>query len=140
MTPVIVDAAVALKWFLPEVHADASRRLLTRDIELLAPDLIHAEVASCLRKKLRRGEITDETAYGILSDFRRFPVRTFSTESLLATAWELATRFDTPFFDSLYLALAVNQGCVLVTADRQFYDMHNRDPLTAHLLWVENLP
>ena len=36
----VVDASVAIKWFVPEIHAEAARRLLREGITLLAPDLI----------------------------------------------------------------------------------------------------
>ena len=33
----VVDASVAIKWFVPEIHADAARRLLREGMTLLAP-------------------------------------------------------------------------------------------------------
>lgn len=39
MSRYVVDASVAVKWFVPEIHTDASLRLLDGNHELLAPDL-----------------------------------------------------------------------------------------------------
>ena len=50
----VVDASVAIKWFVPEIHAEAARRLLREGITLLAPDLIWAEVANALWRMRRR--------------------------------------------------------------------------------------
>lgn len=41
---VVVDDSVAIKWFVPEIHAEAARRLLREGITLLAPDLIWEDV------------------------------------------------------------------------------------------------
>ena len=140
MSAVVVDASVAVKWFLPEVHAPAARRLLSSQRELLAPDLIWAEVESALWKKSRRAEITRETARGILQDFRRFPLQTSTVKSLLEPAWDLAERFHVSIYDSLYLALAVHRNCVLVTADLQFYHALEGQPVASSLMWVERVP
>ena len=140
MKRLIVDASIALKWFMPEAHSDAARRLLHEDYELLAPDLMLSEFTYALWKKASRDEITSATARSILRDFQRFPVKILSSEDLLLDAWDIAERFKASLYDAIYLALATHQGCVLVTADQKLYDMHTQDALTAHLLWVENLP
>jgi predicted nucleic acid-binding protein len=72
---VVVDASVAIKWFMPEVHAEAARCLLREGMTLLAPDLIWAEVANALWRKWREKELSVETVQEILTDFRRFPLR-----------------------------------------------------------------
>ena len=48
----VVDASVAAKWFLPELHKDKAEELL-RDfldekLDLIAPDLIISEVGNIL--------------------------------------------------------------------------------------------
>jgi predicted nucleic acid-binding protein len=35
----VVDASVVVKWFVPEIHSDAARRLLVLPHEYVAPDL-----------------------------------------------------------------------------------------------------
>ena len=82
LSRVVVDASVAIKWFVPEVHAVAARRLLQEGMTLLAPDLIWAEVANALWRKWREKELSAETVQEILTDFRRFPLRIQSGESL----------------------------------------------------------
>ena len=58
MKKVVVDASVAAKWFLPEIHSPAAERLLDPSIVLCAPDLIVPELGNIVWKKLRRNEIT----------------------------------------------------------------------------------
>lgn len=43
MIRLVVDASVAAKWFVPEIHQPAALRLLDDRHELLSPDLITAE-------------------------------------------------------------------------------------------------
>lgn len=51
MTRYVVDASVAIKWFLPEVHSEPASRLLREERYLLVPDLIWAEFGNVLGKK-----------------------------------------------------------------------------------------
>lgn len=135
----IVDASVVIKWFVPEVHAEAARRLLDGGYEMEAPDLARAEVGNVLWKKWRRGELSPEAVSGILRDFERLPLKVESSESLLATAWDVTRRFDRSFCDGLYVALAVQADCPLVTADRKLYNSLRGGDLAERLVWVEEL-
>ena len=139
MTTVVVDASVAIKWFLPEVHAPAARRLLQGRRELLAPDLIWAEVGNTLWNKCRHAELTEEEARGILRDFRRFPLHISASHALLEAAWELTRGLAMTLYGGLYLALAVSHACPLVTADRKLCIALQRHPAASALLWVEDV-
>ena len=140
MIRLVVDASVAVKWLMPENHAAAARRILTSNHELLAPDLIWAEVGNVLWKKWRRREVPGHVAGDLLRDFRRYPVQTFASRALMTAAWDLAERYDRTFYDSVYLALAVNAECPLVTADLKLYNRLKAGPLAERLVWVENTP
>lgn len=134
----VVDASVVAKWFLPEIHSQAAERVLRSRKDLLAPDLVWAEVGSVLWKKVRRNEITVEEADGILKDFLRFPLQTYETKALLNTAWDLAKRTAVNVYDALYLALAIGQSCHLVTADRRFYEAVQKH-WGSKVLWIEDV-
>ncbi|HSN78105.1 MAG TPA: type II toxin-antitoxin system VapC family toxin [Anaerolineae bacterium] len=139
LSRVVVDASVAIKWFVPEVHAEAACRLLQEGMTLLAPDLIWAEVANALWRKWREKELSAETVQEILTDFRRFPLHIQSGESLYDVAWRVAQGSGRTFYDSLFLALAMSTGCPLVTADLRFFNALRDTPWGRHCLWVENL-
>lgn len=139
MRTLVIDASVAVKWFLPEPHAEAARRLLIGRQKLLAPDLIWAEVGNVLWKRFQRHEITRDVTQRILRDFRRFPIKTFAAKTFLESAWELAAQHRTSVYDSLYLALSVGQNCQLVTADRSFHDTIKSGPLASIMVWVEHI-
>ncbi|MGH7256607.1 MAG: type II toxin-antitoxin system VapC family toxin, partial [Nitrospirales bacterium] len=122
MTRLVVDASVAVKWFIPENDAQAATRVLRKGHALLAPDLIWAEVGNVFWKKWRRDEIAHDEAHALLRDFRRFPLEITSSQSLLAVAWHIATQSRRSLYDSLYLALAETHACRVVTADRRLFN------------------
>jgi predicted nucleic acid-binding protein len=51
---VVVDASVAIKWYLPEIHSEDALRLIDEERELLVPDLVWSEVGNILWKKWQR--------------------------------------------------------------------------------------
>jgi predicted nucleic acid-binding protein len=137
MKKVVVDASVAAKWFMPEIHSEAAARLLDPAIVLCAPDLIAPEFGNILWKKVRRGEITDAEALEIVSAFRALPLEILPSADLLPAALTLAMEFDRTVYDSLYLALAVAEDCVLVTADAKFHSAVAPSSLAIHIQWLE---
>jgi predicted nucleic acid-binding protein len=138
VTRFVVDASVAVKWLIPENHAGAARRILSQNHELLAPELIWAEVGNVIWKKWRQGEVPGHTAGALLQDFRRYPVQIFASLTLMSAAWDLAERYSRSFYDSLYLALAASLECPLVTADLKLYNRLKASPFAERLVWVEN--
>lgn len=59
---IVVDASVALKWFLPEPDSAKAEELLGSHDILVAPTLIVSEVCNAVWKRLRRGETTAQHA------------------------------------------------------------------------------
>ena len=136
----VVDASVAVKWLVPEIHADAARRVLNAKHELLAPDLIWAEVGNVIWKKWRRGEVPGHAAGDLLHDFHRYPIQTVASQTLMPAAWSIAEQYDRSFYDSVYLALAARADCPLVTADLKLYNRLQASSFAGSLVWVENTP
>ncbi|HKO55026.1 MAG TPA: type II toxin-antitoxin system VapC family toxin [Thermoanaerobaculia bacterium] len=58
----VVDASVAIKWFVPEVHSITAIQVLHGEAALAAPDLIYSEFGNTLWKKTRRGELSRASA------------------------------------------------------------------------------
>lgn len=113
----VVDASVAVKWFLPEHGAEPAIALLRGGHRLLAPDLLWIEVASVLWIVARRGAITADEAQRVIADTAAFPVEIIPSAALLTDAMRIATATDRTVYDSLYVALAAREHAVMVTAD-----------------------
>jgi predicted nucleic acid-binding protein len=134
----VVDASVAIKWFLVEVHAEAARELLAPVHELVAPDLIWPEFGNVLWKRRRRHEISAEVSHQILADFRRIPLIIAPADPFIPLALEIADRAGRTVYDALYLAVAEQMGCRLVTADRKLYNSVQSDAIATHVVWIED--
>ena len=135
----VVDASVAVKWFLPEDHSGVALRLLAGGYSLSAPDLLFAEAGNVLWKRHRRGDLRPDEAAQILADLQRLPLTIHSSRPLLDQAWAIAHDHGRSFYDSLYVALAMKQTVSLVTADHKLYNALRSVPAGAALLWVEEL-
>jgi predicted nucleic acid-binding protein len=119
LSVLVVDASVVIKWFVPEVHSDAARRLLEYSHQYVAPDLLFAETANAIWKKVRRGELSSRHGQRLVTDLGRVAVETVSCRALAADAHALATRIGRTVYDAMYLTLAVQLETRLITADER---------------------
>jgi predicted nucleic acid-binding protein len=136
MKRVVVDASIAVKWFVPEIHSELAARLLDAEFIVSAPDLIGPELGNTLWKKVRRREITPKEAAEILKTFPSLGVEIYPSSALLSSAFEVAVVLDRTVYDSLYLALAVAQDGALVTADQKFHAAVIESTLASHVRWI----
>ncbi len=114
----VVDASVAVKWVVEE-SGSASAVALRSSYEFLAPDLIVAECANILWKKAMRNELAREEAIVAAKLLARSGMALVSSRGLAEAATALAVDLRHPAYDCIYLALARERRCRLVTADRR---------------------
>ncbi|MBI3646418.1 MAG: type II toxin-antitoxin system VapC family toxin [Acidobacteriales bacterium] len=126
MTTCVVDANVAAKWLLPaagEDLIDQANHLaalhVRRELQLLAPDLIGAEIGNVLWKAVRRNRISRTEAENSLRRFTDLGIQLVPTADLLVQTLQIAVTCDRSFYDSLYVALALNAKTELITADER---------------------
>lgn len=121
---VVVDASVAVKWFLhgnpDEQHTDLALRLLEQSVlgllPMVQPSHFVAEVAAVLAR-LKPTDAQDD-----LFDLLDIRHRTLTSPETYATALDLAMRYQHHLFDTLYHAVALHiPGSVLITADARYY-------------------
>jgi predicted nucleic acid-binding protein len=120
----VVDASVAAKWFLPEPYKDKAekplRDFIGEKIDLIAPDLIVAEVSNLLWKRSTlRGDISVAQAAQSCANFLALGVTLQPSTTLAAAALKLATQERHSVYDMLYVVLAERNGCEFVTADEK---------------------
>lgn len=107
MSRYVLDASVAVKLYVPEVHSDLAVRFFADNHELIAPDLLPSEFANILWKKSTlRGEITISEGQRILTEFQSLPIDYYSSLDLVDEAFKIATSTQRTVYDSLYVALA----------------------------------
>lgn len=126
MTTCVVDACVAAKWVLPaagdELLDQANRlieRHVKRDLQLLAPALIEAEIGNVLWKAVRRKRISSADAEISLRRFTELGIEMVPTSGLIERSLQITISCDRSFYDSLYVALALATRTDLVTADER---------------------
>jgi predicted nucleic acid-binding protein len=108
----VVDASVAVTACLAR---DGFAEL--RD-ELIAPRLMWSEARSVLHELLWRAEIVAEDAEAARTALERAPVRPRDDRRLGREAWRVADELGTAkTYDAEYVALALLNGCRLVTLD-----------------------
>jgi predicted nucleic acid-binding protein len=124
MAKLVVDASVAIKWFVPEPYSTEARRILddyqSGTLSLAAPDLINAEFGNIVWKKNRFQGLTAADALTILTAFRKLVFEFTSNAELLQDAYDIAAREGRSVYDAIYLALSVREDCRFVTADERF--------------------
>jgi predicted nucleic acid-binding protein len=133
MKPLVVDASVAAKWFLPEPDAPAALRLLDGRHRLAAPDLIRAEIGNLAWKLHTRGALAAQEASDMIEHFLSLPLEIHDSTYLLAPALEIAIATRRTVYDSLYLALALELDGTVVTADERWLNALANSPFLRFL-------
>ena len=117
----VLDASVAVKWVLPEDDSPLAEtlrdRIIAGDIDAVAPDTFPVEIAHALTRAERRGTIpVGQASLGVRLILLDGPnVQPYLP--LLPRAVELSSQKRIGVYDCLYVALAEELDCELITAD-----------------------
>lgn len=68
------------------------------------------------------------------------PIKVWESKSLLPEAFNIAVKAQRTVYDSLYIALAISEGCRMVTADKKLYNSLHNGPFKNTVMWVEDIP
>jgi predicted nucleic acid-binding protein len=110
----VIDAGALLELLLRTMRAESVQAAVL-DRQLVAPAVIDAEVLSALRGLERVSGVTAARAALAIVDLRLAPVERRPLEPLLDRAWALRNQLNA--YDALYVALAIELDCPLVTTD-----------------------
>jgi predicted nucleic acid-binding protein len=119
---VCIDASVAVKLVVQEPYSDRAASLwrgwIGEDIERIVPSFFPFEVASTIRRKCVRKQLTEEEAEEAFEVFTILDFVVLEPKTLLKEAWDLAKELGLPtLYDTTYLALAKLCNCEFWTAD-----------------------
>lgn len=133
----VLDSSVAFKWVVTEVHSDKAQRV--RDDyrntihDLLSPDVFPIEIAHALTRAERQGRITAPQSAVLLADVLTTCPKLLSSLPLLRRAVEISSQLRVGVYDCLYVALAEQEGCELLTADARLASLKTAFPFITEL-------
>ncbi len=114
MARYVIDASAAFEYLLqtPRGIIVAAR---VEGEELLAPEIMDAEVLSALRTWVLTGQIDNARALGALDDLETWAVSRLPLLPLIKSAWRY--RHNITAYDALYVAAAKENGASIITVD-----------------------
>ena len=115
----VVDASLAVKWLVSEIHSDKAfalaRSWVSDEIQLAAPYLMPVEVSNALHRRVARNELTVGIAARLMETLMASGIEFWETAYIHSKAIEMASRFrQNATYDAHYLALAETLNCELV--------------------------
>lgn len=117
----VLDASVAIKFLLPEPLSDIAESAIAAfrsgAIELIAPDIISAEVGHGLRRHVLKDDLSTDGWFDAIADYLDIGVPTVSSFGLVSRATRFSADHMGSFYDALYISLAAEQECRVLTAD-----------------------
>lgn len=126
MKNLVIDSSVAVKWFVPETDSDKALQILTEyetgKYYFIAPGLIHAEYGNIIWKKQVFQGLDPSDADLAVKEFQKLVFTLTPITALFVDAFKIAVKHKRTFYDSLYLALSIQENCKFVTADEKFYN------------------
>ena len=114
----VVDASVALKWYVPEENADLADDILRSGRQLIAPQIVVAEVANASWTLVRKGQLDPKQHHRIAAAIARPFDLLAPLTALLPRAAAIALELDHPIYDRFYLALGEARTAPLIADDR----------------------
>jgi predicted nucleic acid-binding protein len=118
VSTLVVDASIVVKWVVEE-DGTPQALILRRQANLIAPDLLIAECANILWKKVQRDELCKQEALLAARLLQATEIELLPTRSSMEAATRIAIELDHPAYECIYLALAIDNGCKFVTADQR---------------------
>jgi predicted nucleic acid-binding protein len=129
----IVDASIAVKWFLDEEGCEDARSLLDTG-SLFAPDLILLETYNAVWKRWRRGEARASQLGDLVRLLTQGLEKLIPSGDLAIHAAALSRELRHPVYDCVYLALAARERAPLVSADQRLVKIARRAKIEARSL------
>jgi predicted nucleic acid-binding protein len=138
----VLDANVALKWVIPEKHSDKALRLRSDTLagihESHAPEIFAVEVGHALTRAERKGDIPVGDADVHLLYILLTSPHFHSSLAMLRRAVAISSAARIGLYDCLYVALAEQERCDLVTADDKL--IKNLQPRFPFIVPLSSLP
>lgn len=137
MQDIVIDANIAIKWFLPEPKSELAQVVLKKKPDMYVPAYFFIETDSILTKKVRKKELSLKEAQHISTVLRSFPFQTIKLSMIRDNAFELASELYFSYYDALYLTTAMLLKSRVFTADERFVRTATQANLSTFMLPVD---
>jgi predicted nucleic acid-binding protein len=140
LPPYVIDTSVAVKWYIPEPHSVEAKVYLGRGLDRHAPDYLPAEAASVVLKRVRSKDeklrLTLDEGRMVLAALKTSPIQFHESGPLIDPAFALAAEIGASLYDGLFLALALQLGGQLVTADHKLFKKIEASRHADQVRWI----
>ncbi|MEQ9548744.1 MAG: type II toxin-antitoxin system VapC family toxin [Coleofasciculus sp. G3-WIS-01] len=116
----VVDASVVVQYAITQTYTPEARVLVARMYQgdqLCIPEFCLLECVNVLWKEVRFRGLPKTQAEQIVGELLALSFRIMPTVHLLPSALQIGLSYQLALYDSLYIALAVDLNCPLVTVD-----------------------
>lgn len=142
MKAFVVDASVALKWYLPdEEGVDQALLLLDAfmrsEITLHAPSLIGWEFVNAMWVAGRTHRIAQDDQDAAVRNFLHLDINRIAAYEMSDSILSIAAEFERSCYDSVYMALSSVMRAPFVTGDKRLFNALKEKNLS--LTWIEHL-
>lgn len=126
---VVLDTSAAANLVLATPQAESLATLLEGAHLVLAPTLMHSELANTLWKSVRFAGMSLDTALARYEEALSLVDEFVPDAQLMHQAMQMAARHEHPVYDMVFLALAQRYACRLLSTDRKLLALAARiDP------------
>ena len=120
---VVLDASVAVKWFLDDEEFVSEARALFEAlradrVSLCAPATLHAEFGHAMRGAFLDKRVRHALLLDACNTMASSPLEIVEVAGLTTAAMQLALKHAGSFYDAIYVALAIREDVQVVTSDR----------------------
>jgi predicted nucleic acid-binding protein len=121
MTMYVVDASIVVQYAITQTHTPAVRSLISRLYQgyeqLIIPEFCLLECTNVLWKEVRFQGLPPAQAEALVNELLSLKFQILPTKHLLPQALKFGLHCELAIYDSLYIALALEQNCPLITVD-----------------------
>lgn len=123
MDKVILDTSVVVKWFVDESDSDKAQDIIRKqkkkEIQIILPDIVLLELINALYYSEKYSQENITKAIEVMSKLKI--VYKSLNNSLLLNVSSLVIRNKIQSYDALFIALAEQEKCPLITTDHKHH-------------------
>lgn len=141
--PIIIDASLALKWYLKEEYSEVALHILdlfkSSEIDLIAPPIMLLEIINGLLAATLVKRLSAKEAEHSIRTFMKLKIKekNLTGDKYNLGMFFIAQKYKISVYDSSYAALAEAEHCDFYTADKKLYNQVSKVKKNSLVKWIE---